>query len=133
MRIIGENLSDLLISQMQNKCFQIENKNLGSLDWIIEVWSDWGAWYLLPQRKFLRKKIVTFNFSLVLKLTSNFLMLSISCLVGSLCVLLLMVVIVLAGTWGAGSLFISRPSFSILKWSLGGGIGFAEPFMGGGA
>jgi hypothetical protein len=31
---------------------------------------------------------------------------------------------VLAGTWGAGARFTRRPSFSMRRWSLGGGTGF---------
>lgn len=38
--------------------------------------------------------------------------------------LMLLLLIVLAGSWGAGALFTSRPSDSIFRWSLGGGTGF---------
>lgn len=36
---------------------------------------------------------------------------------------MLLLLLILAGSWGAGALFTSLPSFSILRWSLGGGTG----------
>lgn len=38
-------------------------------------------------------------------------------------VMLLLLLVILAGSWGAGALFTRRPSFSIFRWSLGGGTG----------
>lgn len=51
--------------------------------------------------------------------------------VGTTVGILLLLLLILAGSWGAGVLFTILPSFSTLRWSLGGGGGTAG--FGGGA
>lgn len=44
-----------------------------------------------------------------------------------------MTVVVRAGNCGAGALFTNRPSFSILRWSRGGGAGLTGVVTNGGS